>query len=56
MPHLAYSTMVAILLSGALSLLGRRSVRERWCVAGYTFLCCALALVAGSWGMYFIHG
>ena len=56
MSHLAYSLMLAILLSGALALLGRRTTRERLCVAGYTFLCCALATVAGSWGMYFIHG
>ena len=56
MPHLEYSLLLAVLLSGALALLGRRSVRERLCVAGYTFLCCTLALVAGSWGMYWIHG
>jgi hypothetical protein len=56
MPHLAYSMMLAILLSCALALLGRRSLRERLCVAGYTFLCCAFATVAGSWCMFLIHG
>ena len=56
MSHLGYSVMVAGMLSSALALLGRRSFRERLCVAGYTFLCCALATVAGSWGMYLIHG
>jgi hypothetical protein len=56
MPHLQYSLLLAVLLSSALALLGRRSTRERLCVAGYTFLCCAFATVAGSWCMYFIHG
>jgi hypothetical protein len=56
MPHLAYSMMLAILLSYALALLGRRSLRERLCVAGYTFLCYAFATVAGSWCMFLIHG
>ena len=56
MAHLEYSLMVAMMLSGALGLLGRRTLRERLCVAGYTFLCCSLATVAGSWGMYLIHG
>jgi len=56
MPHLEYSMLLAVMLSCALALLGRRSRRERLCVAGYTFLCCSLATVAGSWGMYLIHG
>lgn len=56
MAHLEYSLMVAMMISCALALLGRRSMRERLCVAGYTFLCCAFATAAGSWGMYFIHG
>jgi hypothetical protein len=56
MAHFEYSLMLAALLSGALALLGRRSLLERLCVAGYTFLCCAFATVAGSWGMFLIHG
>ena len=56
MPHLEYSLIMALMLSGALAMLGRRSGRERLCVAGYTFLCCAFATLAGSWGMYFLHG
>jgi len=54
--HFAYTLLFATLLSGALALPGDRTGRERLCVAGYTFLCCTLALVAGSWGMYWIHG
>ena len=56
MGHFGYSLMLAVMLSAALAMLGRRSGRERLCVAGYTFLCCLLATVAGSWGMYFLHG
>ena len=56
MGHLEYSLMLAMMLSCALALLGRRSLRLRLCVAGYTFLCCLFATVAGSWGMYLIHG
>ena len=56
MAHLEYSLMLASMISFALALLGRRTLRERLCVAGYTFLCCLSATVAGSWGMYLIHG
>ena len=56
MSHLAFSMLLAVLLSCALALLGRRSTHDRLCVAGYTFLCCAFATVAGSWCMYLIHG
>ena len=54
--HFSYSMLLALLISCALALLGQRSLRERLCVAGYTLLCCVFAIVAGSWGMYFIHG
>ena len=56
MSHLAYSLLLALMLSGALAALGKRSRRERLCVASYTFLCCTFATLAGSWGMYWIHG
>ena len=56
MEHFLCSMLLGLMLSGALAMLGRRSVSERLCVAGYTFLCCAFATVAGSWGMYWIHG
>jgi len=55
-PHLEFTLLVAILLSAVMALLGNRSLRERLYVATYIFLCCALATVAGSWGMYLIHG
>ena len=56
MPHLEFTLLMAVLLSVVLALLGNRSLRERLYVATYIFLCCALATVAGSWGMYLIHG
>jgi hypothetical protein len=56
MPHLEFTLLMAVLLSVAMSLLGNRTLRERLYVATYLFLCCALATVAGSWGMYLIHG
>lgn len=56
MPHLAFTLLLAILLSVALALLGRRSLAERLCLATYSFLCCIGTVVAGSWVMYLIHG
>jgi hypothetical protein len=55
-PHLTFTLLVAVLLSAVMAWLGNRSLRERLCVAIYIFLCCAVATVAGSWGMYLIHG
>jgi hypothetical protein len=56
MPHLEFTLLAAALLSAGMALLGNRSPRERLYVATYVFLCCAVATVAGSWGMYLIHG
>jgi hypothetical protein len=56
MPHLEFTLLLAVLLSVGLALLGRRSPRERLYAATYTFLYCMAATVAGSWGMYWIHG
>jgi hypothetical protein len=56
MPHLEFSLLMAVLLSVVMALLGNRTRRERLYAATYLFLCCALAVVAGSWGMYLIHG
>jgi hypothetical protein len=55
-PHLTFTLLVALLLSVVMALLGKRSPRERLYAAVYVFLCCAVATVAGSWGMYLIHG
>jgi hypothetical protein len=55
-PHLTFTLLVAVLLSIVMALLGNRSPRERLYVATYVFLCCAVATVVGSWGMYLIHG
>ena len=56
MPHLEFTLLVAVLLSVGMASQGKRSPRERLYAATYTFLCCAAATVAGSWGMYLIHG
>jgi hypothetical protein len=56
MPHLTFTLLVAVLLSVALSLLGRRSAHERVHAAIYIFLTCVSATVAGSWAMYLLHG
>jgi hypothetical protein len=55
-PHLEFTLLVALLLSVVMALLGKRSLRERLYAAIYLFLCFAAATVAGSWGMYLIHG
>ena len=56
MPHFTYTLLMALLLSAVMALLGNRSLPERLCVAAYVFLCCAVGTLAGSWGMYLIHG
>jgi hypothetical protein len=56
MPHFAFTLLAALMLSAVMALLGKRAPRERVYTAVYIFLCCALATVAGSWGMYLIHG
>ena len=56
MPHLEFTLLLAVLLSAGMAALGKRSPRERLYAAAYTFLCCMAATVAGSWGMYLIHG
>jgi hypothetical protein len=55
-PHFMLTVLLAILISGVIALLGRRSRRERVYHAGYLFVCCIASVVAGSWFMYFIHG
>ena len=56
MPHFAFTLLTAVLLSAVMALLGKRTPRERVYAAVYIFLCCTAATVAGSWGMYLIHG
>jgi len=56
MPHLAYTALVAVLLSATLALMGKRTPRERVDAAIYLFLCCALATFTGTWAMRLIHG
>jgi hypothetical protein len=55
-PHLILTALLALAISGAISLLGHRSARERVYHGSYLFVCCIASVVAGSWVMYFIHG
>jgi hypothetical protein len=56
MTHLMFSMLVAVLLCGAMALMGNRSIRERVYVATYLLLCCAVTTLVGGWVMYLIHG
>lgn len=56
MPHLTWTLLLAILISFATALLGDRNARERVYRAAYTFFSCTLAVIAGGWLMYLIHG
>jgi hypothetical protein len=56
MPHLIFTLLTAVLLSGAIALIGNRTLVERLCAATYLFLCCAVTTLAGSWLMHMIHG
>jgi hypothetical protein len=55
-PHLMLTALLAIVISGAIALLGHRTARERVYHAGYLFVCCMASVVAGSWFMYLVHG
>ena len=56
MPHLPFTLLVAVLLSAAMALIGRRSLQERLYTATYLLLCCGFTTLVGSWVMYLIHG
>jgi hypothetical protein len=56
MPHLEFTLLLAVLLSVGMAALGKRSPRERLYAAIYVVLCSVAATLAGSWGMYLIHG
>jgi hypothetical protein len=56
MPHLPFTLLVAVLLSLAMALMGRRSLQERMYAATYVLLSCAVTTLLGSWVMYLIHG
>lgn len=56
MPHLLYTLLMALVLSAAMALIGIRPFRERVYAAVYVFLYCVVAVFAGSWAMYWIHG
>jgi hypothetical protein len=55
MPHIIWTLLVALLISGAGAMAGNRDARERVSAAAYTFLSCTLTVFAGSWLMYLVH-
>ncbi len=46
----------AILLSAVDAMLGKRKSRERLYRAAYMFASCMVAVLAGGWIMFLIHG
>jgi hypothetical protein len=56
MPHYAWTLLLAVLISAATALPGDRAIGERLAAGAYTFLACTLAVFAGGWLMYWIHG
>jgi hypothetical protein len=56
MPHLAYTLLFAILIACAEAVIGKRTSRERLFRAVYMFASCMVAVVAGGWIMFMIHG
>lgn len=55
-PHPVLTLLLALVFSGLVALLGRRSGRERVYHAAYLLASCVASVVAGSWIMYLIHG
>jgi hypothetical protein len=56
MSHLAFTTLLALLLAAAMALMDDRAARERVYVGIYWF-CSAMASVsAGAWIMHWVHG
>ena len=55
MPHLEFTLLMAVMLSAALALVGKRTRAERVYAGVYRLLCCCAAVAAGSWGMWLIH-
>lgn len=56
MPHISYTLLMALLVSGATALTGKASGRDRWYLATYVFLACMISTLAGGWFMYLVHG
>jgi len=56
MPHLGVTLLFAVLISVATALPGDYSARARVHRAACTFCSCMLAVIAGGWAMYWIHG
>jgi hypothetical protein len=48
--------LYAILIAAVEALLGKRTLRERLYRAAYMFASCIVAVVAGGWIMFLIHG
>jgi hypothetical protein len=55
MSHPIYTIFLALLVSGAEALLGRRTARERLSRASYIFTSSIAAVVVSGWFMFLIH-
>ena len=55
-PNLQFAALLALIVSVLISLLGKRSIRERILHSAWFFSCSLAAVIAGSWLMFFIHG
>jgi hypothetical protein len=55
MPHIIWTLLLALLISGASAMAGNRGARERLSAAAYTFVSCTVTVFAGSWLMYLVH-
>jgi hypothetical protein len=56
MPHLAYTLLLAALISTAMAASENRPAQERRYRAAYLFVYSVGLVVAGSWAMLAIHG
>jgi hypothetical protein len=56
MSHLSYTILFAALVSGTIGLTGNRTAAEHLHRTIYVFLSCMLAVTAGGWVMFWIHG
>jgi hypothetical protein len=56
MPHPAFTILFAAIVSGAICLTESRTAAELLNRANYVFLSCIVAVAAGAWIMFWIHG
>lgn len=55
-PHLVLTVLFALVIAGVVTMLDKRSRREKMCHGSWVFVCSIASVVAGSWVMYLVHG